>query len=343
MAKVSICIPVYNRAEQLDRALRSAIGQTYSDLDIIVLDNASTDASLEVARSHAAHDPRVRVERNDTTLDKAANWRRCLSFARGEYVKLLFSDDWISEEAIERAVRVLDARPDIGFVYTAMSWTEHGSTNTCYTADSDEDMASVDFLYRSATIADLVPVSTSCVVVRTSDAVTLFEERIPARLSRDTHHIGVGYSAILLWRCCDRYPAVHHIGAVLAHSAEATSGELNSRTRYRDQYETLWWGYRNAFAHFLSGCGQPDEVLRGLMTTVVVSTVPLRPYGARKRLRRLRLLFPELRMLALRPFQARVRPFLAHRLLHPPDPVEILGPSTPSRTRAVRASRGAAR
>lgn len=322
---VSVCVPVYNRASELDRALRSVVEQTYQDLDIVVLDNASTDDSHAVASRYARADPRIRVHRNDELIGKAENWRRCLEFARGEYVKLLFSDDWLAPTAIERAVAVLAAQPRVGFVYSAMTWSVGDTEHPCYTGDGDRRVSAQEFLCHSATVADIVPVSASCVLLRTADAQRFFEERIPSRLPEDTHGIGIGYSGMLLWRCCDHYPEVHHLGEVLTYAADPQTGEVNSRTRYRERYEMLWWGHRNAFAHFVRTCGQPRAVLRELVTAMFVSTVPLRPKGFRLRLPRFRLLFPDLTWRDLRPFGPLVRPILVHRLRTPPDPVEIIG------------------
>ncbi|WP_431936263.1 glycosyltransferase family 2 protein [Micromonospora sp. RP3T] len=321
---VSVCIPVYNRAAELDRALRSVVQQTYSDLDIVVVDNASTDDSHAVARQYAAADSRVQVWRNPTLLGKVENWQRCLEHARGAYLKLLFSDDWLAPHAIERAVTVLEARPQVGFVYSGMTWRHADRLSHCYVADADHTMGSLEFLHHSATVADLVPVTTSCVLMRTADAHALFEPRIPARLADDTHAIGVGYSGMLLWRCADRYPEVHHLGEVLAHSADLQTGEVNSRIRYRDRHEMLWWGHRNAFAHFVRTCSLPLAVQRALVSTMFFSTVPLRGKERAARMQTFRQLFPEFRIHHLRPTHPQVFPHLRYRLGVPPDPQEIL-------------------
>lgn len=330
--RVSICIPVYNREAQLERALRSACEQTFRDLEIIVVDNASTDGSADVALRRAASDDRVRVVRNETTLDKTDNWWKALTLARGTYVKLLFSDDWIAPEAVGRSVDVLDGSPDVGFVYSAMTWHTGDRANTCYAAPTDADEPAEDFLYRSASIADLVPVTTSCVLMRRTDALEAFEQRIPARLADDTHRLGLGYSGTLLWRIARRYPRVHHLGRVLAHSADAPTGERGSRERYADRAEMLWWGHRNAFAHFADDPTLPRRVRQGLITVMFLHTVPVGRSATRKRLAGFRRLFPGFRPHHLRPWRREARPHL-RRLATPPDPLEILGPNArPRRT-----------
>ncbi|MEY9877484.1 glycosyltransferase involved in cell wall biosynthesis [Streptacidiphilus sp. MAP12-33] len=333
---VSICIPVYNRVEQLERALRSARAQTFADLEIVVVDNASTDGSHQVALRHAAEDPRVRVERNDTVLDKPDNWRRTVATARAPYLVLLFSDDWLAPQAVQRLYSALDGRPDIAFAYCGMTWRLGEQTVRCYTAARPKDLGSTEFLYRSATLADLVPVTTSCVLLRTADARGLMPERIPSRLDDDTHTIGIGYTGMLLWRCALRYPLVHRVGEELAFTADQSTGEQNSRTRYRDRYELLWWGHRNAVAHFV-GADVHDPALRLRLTSALyVNTVPLRPGGPAVHGATFRRLFPGFGPSRLRLPGLRLLPWVLYRLLRAPDPVEILGPRPRRRTAPPR-------
>lgn len=338
---VSLCIPVFNRRVQLERALRSAREQTHRDLEIVVLDNASTDGSYEVARRHADEDPRVRPLRNSSTVDKPDNWRRVLMSARGRHVTLLFSDDWLAPDAVARGVEVLDSRPDVGFVYSAMTWHTGNQRNTCYAAEQDRDEPAYDFLRRSAALADLVPVTTSCVLMRSEDARAGFVDRIPVRVGEDTHAIGIGYSGMLLWRCAERYPNVRHIGDVLAFSADATTGEQGSRQRYADRYEMLWWGHRTAFAHYLDTCSLPHRQRAELATVLAANTVPLRWGVGRRRWSTLRQMLPDLRVRNLRPWHPATMLQVVHRAFVPPDPREILGPHPPrSASQSAKAPEG---
>ena len=97
---VSILIPTYNGAEHLEACLQSARGQSVSDLEIVVVDDASTDASFEVATRCAAGDARIKVHRNDTRLGLTNNWNRCVELAQGEWIKFLFQDDLLYPEAL---------------------------------------------------------------------------------------------------------------------------------------------------------------------------------------------------------------------------------------------------
>jgi glycosyltransferase involved in cell wall biosynthesis len=99
---VSICIPTYNGAKHLDACLESALAQSTTDLEVVVVDDASTDTSLEVAGRHAARDERVKVHRNDVRQGLAGNWNRCVELAHGQWIKFLFQDDVLEPDALDQ-------------------------------------------------------------------------------------------------------------------------------------------------------------------------------------------------------------------------------------------------
>ncbi|MFZ6002404.1 MAG: glycosyltransferase family 2 protein [Actinomycetota bacterium] len=108
MGEVSICIPVFNGAAHLDEALRSARSQTVSPLEILVVDDQSSDGSLAIAERHAAEDPRIRIERNRENMGLAANWQRAVELSRGRWVKFLFQDDLIAPSCLARLCAGVD-------------------------------------------------------------------------------------------------------------------------------------------------------------------------------------------------------------------------------------------
>jgi len=101
MTLVSICIPTYNGAAFLDDCLNSAKAQTHSDLEILVLDDCSSDDTLAVAERHARQDPRIKVSLNSCNLGLVGNWNRSIEMARGEWVKFLFQDDLLHPHCVE--------------------------------------------------------------------------------------------------------------------------------------------------------------------------------------------------------------------------------------------------
>jgi glycosyltransferase involved in cell wall biosynthesis len=101
---VSICIPTYNGMRFLDDCLESVRGQSFDDLEIVVVDDHSSDETLSIARRHAARDVRIRIEQNPHRLGLVGNWNRCVELARGEWIKFVFQDDLIDPQCVERMV-----------------------------------------------------------------------------------------------------------------------------------------------------------------------------------------------------------------------------------------------
>ena len=99
---VSVIVPAYNVAGYLERALDSALAQTMSDLEVIVVDDASSDTTFEVASSVAARDARVRLLRNENNRGLSASRNRAMHAARGEWIALLDGDDAWRPERLDR-------------------------------------------------------------------------------------------------------------------------------------------------------------------------------------------------------------------------------------------------
>jgi len=107
--KFSVCIPNYNYARYLGRTIRSVLEQTYSDFEIFVSDNASTDESIAVIESF--HDDRIRWSRNRCNVGFAGNLDRAARPAAGDYLMLLSSDDLMRPDALATYAALLDALP----------------------------------------------------------------------------------------------------------------------------------------------------------------------------------------------------------------------------------------
>lgn len=106
---MSVCIPVYRGERFLAETLRSVLDQTYSDFELVVVDNASGDGSAEVARAFTSVDNRVRVVTNPVTLPAPENWREAVRLCRAPLVKLLCADDLLHPRCLELQVAALQA------------------------------------------------------------------------------------------------------------------------------------------------------------------------------------------------------------------------------------------
>jgi glycosyltransferase involved in cell wall biosynthesis len=113
---VSISIPTYLGARWIRESIESALAQSYPRIEILVVDDASTDETVDVVR--AIGDPRVRLAVNENNLGLVGNWHRCLELARGAYVKFLFQDDLLEPDCVARMVEVMERSPRIGLVFS---------------------------------------------------------------------------------------------------------------------------------------------------------------------------------------------------------------------------------
>ncbi len=116
---VSVIVPVRNRARLVAEALRSALCQTYQNLEVIVVDNASTDETCAVVGELARADARLQLHRNPVDVGMVENFKVGLRLASGEYVKFLCSDDRLLPRAVERLVFAIRSSDDIAVATSA--------------------------------------------------------------------------------------------------------------------------------------------------------------------------------------------------------------------------------
>lgn len=99
---VSVCVPTYNNGPFIVETLQSILNQSYRRLEIIIVDDCSTDDTLE--KLSALSDSRIQIYRNETNLGMHGNWQKCLDLASGSYIKLVCGDDLLSATCIEKQV-----------------------------------------------------------------------------------------------------------------------------------------------------------------------------------------------------------------------------------------------
>lgn len=115
--QVSIGLPVYNGEEYLEEAIDSILDQTFTDFELIICDNASTDSTESICRSYEEQDSRVCYYRNDRNLGAAKNYNRTLKLADGEYFRWACHDDKLAPRCLEACVDVLDQHPEVSLAY----------------------------------------------------------------------------------------------------------------------------------------------------------------------------------------------------------------------------------
>lgn len=102
---VSICIPTYNGSDYIKKTLDSVFSQSYSDIEVIITDDGSTDGTLDVIKEYS--DSRIHVYKNENNRGLPGNWNEAVSHAHGEFVKVLCQDDLLFPDALKLQVQSL--------------------------------------------------------------------------------------------------------------------------------------------------------------------------------------------------------------------------------------------
>jgi glycosyltransferase involved in cell wall biosynthesis len=116
--RVSIGLPVYNGENFLAGAIESILAQTFTDFELIICDNASTDRTAEICHRYAAPDRRVKYHRNERNLGAGPNFARAFELSSGEYFRWACHDDLLAPTYLEKCVAVLDRNPDVVLCHT---------------------------------------------------------------------------------------------------------------------------------------------------------------------------------------------------------------------------------
>ena len=113
---VSVCIPTYNGAKHLRDCLETVQRQTLQSFEVILVDDASTDRTVQIAAEFARNDRRFEFFSNSTRLGLASNWNRVVELSRGEWIKFVFQDDLLHETCLDRLVSACtESRSTFGF------------------------------------------------------------------------------------------------------------------------------------------------------------------------------------------------------------------------------------
>lgn len=120
---LSVVIPSYNYGRFLPQCIQSVLDQGLDDIEILVLDNASTDDTPQVMRAFA-DEPRVRYMRNRYNYGPGYNWRNGMWVARGRYLTFLSADDYFNPGHLSRLLPLLEQQPQVAVGYTSIRWVD---------------------------------------------------------------------------------------------------------------------------------------------------------------------------------------------------------------------------
>lgn len=114
---ISVVITSYNYEKYLKDTINSVLSQTYSDWEMIVVDDASTDSSVEIIKEFTQKDKRIKLIVNDKNLGLKQTLKRGLEAASGEWIAILESDDQLREDYLDKKVSIAVNNPNIGLIF----------------------------------------------------------------------------------------------------------------------------------------------------------------------------------------------------------------------------------
>lgn len=193
--KVSILIPVFNREKFIGECIESALAQTFTNIEVVVVDNASTDRTWEICQQFAVKDKRVRTFRNDTNIGPVRNWLRCVDEAQGEFGKILFSDDLMFPRFLEHTLPYL-ADQDVAFVSTAALIGKKPNEGDIYYGNLGPSKLSCE-RYFEKLIAKQVTYSPGAALFRMSDFRVNLHLSFPTKIPHDFAKNGAGPDILL--------------------------------------------------------------------------------------------------------------------------------------------------
>ncbi|GAB3938572.1 glycosyltransferase family 2 protein [Mucilaginibacter myungsuensis] len=237
---VSIVIPVYNREILVKKALDAAIAQTYPNIEVVVNDNNSTDNTYEVVRGYLKDNPQIKLFRNEQNVGPVNNWLQGIKNASGDYVKILFSDDWISDDYIEKTM--LQFTSQVGLVFTPAIIRKKINITNYKLFKSTKIINSALFL-KFMLLAYRTPVSPGCAIFRKVDILPILSTVIDTERHAEYLRFGAGIDLLTYLMVAEKYDKIAYVSDTYAHFLEHDDSFTYANAL--DQY------YIKAFDHFL--------------------------------------------------------------------------------------------
>jgi len=229
--EVSIIIPVYNSEEVIEETLESALHQTYDDYEVIVTDNKSTDNTVSIVEKYAENNSKLRVFRNEKNLGPVKNWKRCLEESRGEYIKILWSDDLMSDTFLEKTVDILKNDQEVAFVYSKVNIFGNNINKLFYELGRTGKYPAERFLEGAFLRKYRIPSSPGCALFRKKD-VTVHED-IDNGFGLDLSETGAGIDVLIFLEALHKYGYFYFINEALSFFREHSGSITYQNTLYR--------------------------------------------------------------------------------------------------------------
>lgn len=151
MSSIDIVIPNYNYGRFLEGCVQSVLGQHISEMRILIIDNASTDDSVAIARSLATANPLIETSLHPINLGGHASFNEGIDWARADYFAIVCADDMLSPGALARAIEALDDNPGAHMAYGRTAFFRDDAeiaSSICSDADGMQLHRGIDFIAR---------------------------------------------------------------------------------------------------------------------------------------------------------------------------------------------------
>ncbi|MEW6195151.1 MAG: glycosyltransferase family 2 protein [Bacteroidota bacterium] len=209
--KISVVVPVYNREKLLIRALDSVKNQTFKDFECIIIDNNSSDNTFNVAKKYTESDKRFSAYKQERNVGPVRNWLRGVELSNAEWIKILFSDDYLVPECLEKCFRVIGEFPEIGFVYF------NSNTNLVKIETNITGIyQGYTFLWKSLATHSNVPVSPTSAMFRRHEIIEALSKEIKQYNNFNYFETGAGPDQSIYLYSADKYKHIYFIDEILA-------------------------------------------------------------------------------------------------------------------------------
>jgi GT2 family glycosyltransferase len=178
MPSIDVAIPNYNYGRYLRECVESVLAQNINDVRILIIDNASTDNSLEVATDLASTTNNIFLEKNRTNMGMHGSFNKAVDWADAKYFLLLHADDLLAPGALQRAIDCLEKNPNVAMTY-GYSVPYGVSTRTFDQSEEWKIESGATYIERRCLTAQN-PVAASTAVLRTSaqKAAGYYDEKL---------------------------------------------------------------------------------------------------------------------------------------------------------------------
>lgn len=154
--KISVIMGIYNCSSTLEEAVSCIINQTYTNWELIMCDDGSTDSSYNLAQQLSKRDSRIIVIKNDTNMGLNYTLNQCLAISSGDYIARMDGDDLCSTDRFEKEINILNQNPNISIVSTEMDFFDDdgvwGHTNVKVEPSAKDFLVQTQFCHAACMV-----------------------------------------------------------------------------------------------------------------------------------------------------------------------------------------------